>query len=69
MSYEPDRLCARCGHTYSHHCGHTHVIGTPEPHHCSQLCDCREFAPLVGAHEVIVPAHPAKEGSFDGDCG
>jgi len=40
---QPQELCARCGHSWSAHCGHTTQVGHPEPHHCSQLCGCGEF--------------------------
>ena len=36
-----------CGHSWAAHCGHTVAVGQPEPHHCSQLCGCRAFMPVV----------------------
>jgi len=35
-------LC-ECGHGRAAHQGHTHLVGTPEPSHCSQGCGCRAF--------------------------
>ena len=49
---QPQELCARCAHCWAAHCGHTHQVGTPEPHHCSQLCGCKAFLPRVVAQDA-----------------
>ena len=45
--------CATCMHTYAAHCGHTTRVGEPEPHHCSQLCGCKGFVPMLGSKSVL----------------
>ena len=49
-----------CGHHEEAHNGHTHAVGSEEPHHCSQGCGCKYY------QQKVPFLDPGDYGKLDG---